>query len=193
MVRATRPVSIDGIEFDALIDEDKTLENDVPTYPVESGFEVSDAIIQKPLMLNMKLFLTNTPVTWAGRHRPSPTRVKDVLARLERLYFRRTPVTVRTSDTTYTDMAIMSIALPKSKEFSTAREIPISFKKIRVVKARVTTIPASYGRSGSTGTNAGAASVSTSRVAGASTTQSDSSGGNSGSVIHGLASAVGLF
>ena len=45
MARAKQPVSINGIEFDALIDESRTLEATVPEYSVESGFSVSDAII----------------------------------------------------------------------------------------------------------------------------------------------------
>jgi hypothetical protein len=68
MARATQPVTVDGIEFDALIDESKTYEADVSTYPVEKGFEVSDTIILKPLTLSMTLYLTNTPVTWRARH-----------------------------------------------------------------------------------------------------------------------------
>ena len=36
MARAKQPVSINGIEFDALIDESRTLEATVPEYSVES-------------------------------------------------------------------------------------------------------------------------------------------------------------
>ena len=32
-----KPVSVAGIEFDALIDEQKALSATVPTYPVEEG------------------------------------------------------------------------------------------------------------------------------------------------------------
>ena len=68
MARAKQPVSINGIEFDALIDESRTLEATVPEYSVESGFSVSDAIILSPEKLDMTLFVTNTPVTWYNRH-----------------------------------------------------------------------------------------------------------------------------
>src|SRR5215469_16079972 len=158
MARVKQPVSIDGITFDALIDETKQLTADVPAYPVEKGFEVSDAIILKPLTLSMTLFLTNTPVTWKVRHGSDPSRVQDVIKRLEALYFKKEPVTVETSERTYEDMAILSIELKKSLETGSSREIPISFKQIRVTEAATTTIPASYGKSGATGTNAGTAS-----------------------------------
>jgi len=187
MARATQPVSIDGIEFDALIDETKTLASDVPSYPVEKGFEVSDSIILKPLTLSMTLYLTNTPVTWKRRHGSNPSRVQDVLTQLEALYFTKQPVTVITSERTYTNMAILNIDLKKSLETGSSREIPISFQEIRVTEATTTTIPDSYGKGGGTGANAGTASITTGAAPGAS----DS--GSRGSILYGLASGAGLM
>ncbi len=37
-----RPCSVNGIEFDALISESRSLTSEVPEYAVESGFSVSD-------------------------------------------------------------------------------------------------------------------------------------------------------
>ena len=186
MARASQPVSIDGITFDALIEQTDSLEADVPTYPVEEGFEVSDTIVLKPRTIEMTLFLTNTPVTWKARNGSSPSRVQDVLKRLEDLYFKKMPVTVTTSEKTYTNMAIVSIALTKTKENGTSREIPISFQEIRVTEARTTTIPDSYGKSGTTGANAGSASTTNSSTPPASS-------GSGGSILYGLASGAGLL
>ena len=141
MGKATQPVSINGLEFDALIDENRTLEATVPEYSVESGFPVSDSVILSPEKLSMTLFVTNTPVTWYRRHGSSPTRVDSVVKQLEELYFAKEPVTIVTSDATYTSMAIESITISKSLETGYARQIPISFKKIRVTTAKTTTIP----------------------------------------------------
>lgn len=155
MGKATQPVSINGLEFDALIDESRTLEATVPEYSVESGFSVSDSVILNPEKLSMTLFVTNTPVTWYRRHGASPTRVDNVVKQLEELYFAKEPVTIVTSDATYTSMAIESITISKSLEIGYARQIPISFKKIRVTTAKTTTIPDSYGKSGATAASAG--------------------------------------
>jgi len=176
MARTRQPVSIDGIGFDALVDEIKHYEADVPAYPVERGFEVSDAIILKPLTLSMTLILTNTPVTWLARHGASPSRVQDEIKRLEALYFTREPVTVETGERTYRNMAIISIELKKSLQTGSSREIPIMFQEIRVTEAQTMSIPASYGKSGATGANAGTAGV-TSR----------------GSILHGFASAARII
>lgn len=193
MERPKQPVSIDGIEFDALIDETKKHEADVPTYPVESGFEVSDTIILKPLSLDMTLFLTNTPVTWKGRHGTNPSRVQDIIKQLEELFFKKKPVTVTTSEKTYENMAIINIELTKTKETGTSREIPISFQEIRVTESQTTTIPDSYGKSGATGTNAGTANTTTSNAGASSSQGSSSSSESKGSALHGLGQSAGLF
>ena len=124
MGKATQPVSINGLEFDALIDESRTLEATVPEYSVESGFSVSDSVILNPEKLSMTLFVTNTPVTWYRRHGASPTRVDNVVKQLEELYFAKEPVTIVTSDATYTSMAIESITISKSLEIGYALDTP---------------------------------------------------------------------
>ncbi|MCB5924235.1 hypothetical protein NE584_00710 [Clostridium sp. DFI.5.61] len=206
MGKATQPVSINGLEFDALIDESRTLEATVPEYSVESGFSVSDSIILSPEQLSMTLFVTNTPVTWYRRHGASPTRVESVVKQLEELYFAKEPVTIVTSDATYTSMAIESLTISKSLETGYARQIPISFKKIRVTTAKTTTIPDSYGKSGKTAASAGTASTSTGSSGGGSGSGSGSSGGSSGaggssssngnsnsSILYNAASSIGLI
>jgi uncharacterized membrane protein YgcG len=202
MGKATQPVSINGLEFDALIDESRTLEATVPEYSVESGFSVSDSVILNPEKLSMTLFVTNTPVTWYRRHGASPTRVDNVVKQLEELYFAKEPVTIVTSDATYTSMAIESITISKSLEIGYARQIPISFKKIRVTTAKTTTIPDSYGKSGATAASAGTASTSTGSSGGGSGSGGGSSGagGSSGSngnskssILYNAASSIGLI
>ena len=47
MARAKQPVCVDDIEFDALIDSEEGYEADVPEYPTEKGFSVSDTIVLK--------------------------------------------------------------------------------------------------------------------------------------------------
>jgi len=187
MARAKQPVSIDGIEFDALIDLSETWESDVPSYPTEAGFDVSDTIILRPLTLSMTLFLSDMPVTWRQRHGSNPMRVQEVIKRLEELYFKKTPVTVVTNDKTYRNMAIVSIKLTKTKETGQSREIPVSFQQIRVTESRTTTIPDSYGKSGATGANAGMANTT------ADDAPAGDSGNNSTILYGGKEALAGLF
>ncbi|MCI8984745.1 MAG: hypothetical protein HFI60_02165 [Lachnospiraceae bacterium] len=148
-----RPCSVNGIEFDALISESRSLTAEAPEYAVESGFSVSDNISIKPMVVEITANLTNTPVTWLDSH--GTGRVETVVAQLENLYFSRQLVTVVTSTDTYRNMAITSLSVPKDTENMTSRDIRMTLKEITVVSSQTTTIPASYVRGGDTGANAG--------------------------------------
>lgn len=202
MARAKQPVSINGLEFDALISEDRGFEATVPEYAVESGFSVSDSIIIGAETLSMILFVTNTPVTWYHLHGADQGRVDRVCKQLEEMFYNAEPVTIVTSDRTYTSMAIENMTISKSMEVGYAREIPLSFRKIRVTQVASTTIPDSYGKSGATGSQAGTANTTSAKSGSGSGSGSDSgsgsgSGGGSGesksSVLYSLAHNVGLI
>src|SRR5699024_12749907 len=115
-----------------------------------TGCPDSDCIIFGAEKLSMTLFGTNTPVTWYSRHGSDQSRVDTICKKIEELYYKAKPVTIVTSDATYTDMAIETISIRKTLEVGYAREIPISFKKVRKTAAKTTTIPDSYGKSGAT-------------------------------------------
>lgn len=146
MAKAKQPVTVADIEFDALIESERSFEAQVPEYAVETGYSVSDGIIFGAETLSMTLYITNTPVTWYSRHGSDQSRVDTVCKKLEELYYKAEPITIVTSDETYTDMAIESISIRKTLETGYAREIPISFKKVRKTSAKTTTIPDSYGK-----------------------------------------------
>lgn len=195
MARAKRPVSVAGIEFDALISETRTYAATVPQYAVESGVQVSDDIILDSEQLDMTLFLTDTPVTW--RSHAGRGRIESVVQQLEELYYQKTPVTVVTTEKTFINMAIESLTISKSAEIGYAREIPISFRKIRITSAKTTSIPASYGRSGTTAASAGTANTSSGSSSGSGSsgggTSGSGNGNNQSSILYGAAKAVGLL
>lgn len=199
MARAKQPVSVNGIEFDALMSEDRGHEATVPEYPVEDGFVVSDAIILGAETLNMVLFVTDTPVTW--RSHAGQGHADQVCNELEELYYTAEPVTVVTTDKVYTNMAIENIGFSKSTEIGYAKEIQIAFRKIRVTSAKTTTIPDSYGKSGATAASAGTANTSAGSSGGAGGSGGSSGGSRSGnnsgssksSILYGAASSLGLL
>lgn len=204
---AKQPVTVNGIEFDALISQDLTFEATTPEYAVEKGFTVSDAVIKNAEQLSMVLYLTPTPVTWYKKHGGGQERVNAVMEQLQELYFKAEPVEVVTSDTVFSNMAIINISFSKTVEAGYAMEIPITFKKIRITEAKTTTIPASYGKSGKTKASAGNANKSsgTSKSSGnsssdsssssSSSSKSNSSSGksNKSSILYGLGKKTGLI
>lgn len=218
---AKKPVSVWGIEFDALIDETKTMTSTIPEYPVESGFSVSDTIINDPIQVSMTLYLSNTPVTWLYRHGSSKDRVTQVCEMIEQKWFDKKLTKIVTSDTTYTDMGLTSVSIKKSADIGYAREISISAKKVRTTKRKTVTVPTYVLKAGESMANAGKAATSKTSAkssSGASSSSSSSSGGSSnnskssssksssskkggsgssskkaGSILYGAASGLGLI
>lgn len=198
MARAKQPVSVDDIEFDALIDSEEGYEADVPEYPTEKGFSVSDTIVLKADTLNMTLYVTDTPVTWRERTGSGSGKTEGVVRRLKDLYFAKKILEVTTTDCVYSNMVITSMNIKKSVEVGYAREIPIAFKKIEVTETATAEIPASYGKSGKTAKAAGKASTTAASTAGSSSSGGSSASGSSsissrGSVLYNAASSFGLL
>ena len=198
MARAKQPVSVDDIEFDALIDSEEGYEADVPECPTEKGFSVSDTIVLKADTLNMTLYVTDTPVTWRERTGSGPGKTEGVVRRLKDLYFAKKILEVTTTDCVYSNMVITSMNIKKSVEVGYAREIPIAFKKIEVTETATAEIPASYGKSGKTAKAAGKASTTAASTAGSSSSGGSSASGSSssssrGSVLYNAASSFGLL
>lgn len=183
MVSNKQPVSVAGIEFDAQLGQTDTLSSEIPDYPVEKGFKVQDTIIKNPRSLELTLFLTNTPVTFLPRFGLSPTRVSDVIAKLEQIYESRELVSVTTMDKTYSNMGVESISIRKSQDLGYSKEISMSLKKITITSTQTTSIPASYGKSGTSGANAGEAQ----------TNDSSNDSESSGSEKSWLAGIVDMF
>lgn len=181
MAKKKQPVTIWGIEFDALIDEQKTLSSTIPTYPVEEGFPVSDTIINEPVSIKLTLYVSNTPVTWLYRHGTSTDRVVKICNQIEKKWLEKKLTKIVTSDAIYTDMGITSISFKKSKDIGYAREISVTAQKVRVTKRKTVTIPSYVMKAGATMANAGKASTSTSSSKTGSSTGSSSSSSGSGS------------
>lgn len=197
MARAKQPVSIDGIEFDALIDQSIEYEADVPEYATEKGFSVSDNISLKPETISMTLYVSDTPVTWKKRFGSGGGRVERVVKQLEDLFFSKKVITVVTSDAVYDSMAITSLSITKSADVGYAREIPISLKKIIVTETATTSIPASYGKSGTSNASAGTANTTAGSSGGSgsgkSSGDSKKSSEKNGSILYNAASSVGII
>lgn len=156
-----QPVSVDGIEFDALIESEENYDGKVPEYPVESGFSVSDTVSLSPLELTLTLYLTPTPITWRNRHAAGEMRVKDVCDALIRKRDAREPFTVVTQNKTYKNMVILQITFKKTVENGYAMEIPVKFRQIYVSETETMAIPESYLRSGKTQAKTGNATTKT--------------------------------
>jgi hypothetical protein len=198
-MRVTRPVSIGGVEFDVLVSSNETLAAEVPDYPVEDGFSVTDTIITKLKELNMTLYLSDNPVTWYNRLGSGPGRVQMVEGQLRSLFAERKLLTVLTSTDRYQNMCITSVGIEKTKENGSGRGISVSMKQVNITGRQTAGVPDTYGLGGASMGNAGtagtgAASGTASQAAGSG----KDSGGNSqsqkkASLLYNVASNIGIF
>lgn len=176
-----QPVSINGVEFDALIDSEEAYEATVPTYPVDSGYSVSDNVAMEAMELSMTLYLTATPITWRSSHGMGENRLRSVCDELLRTYVEREPITVTTAEKTYSNMVIKSIAIKKDDSTGLAREIPITLTQVTVTTSGTVEVPSKIGKSGTTGKSTGKASTSSDSSGTDSGSSSSDSGGSGGS------------
>lgn len=196
------PTAIDGIEFDALISKSKLYEAEIPDYPVETGYNVSDNISIRPLQLTLELYLTPTPVTWRGRH-GGEGWVEQVCEQIEEMFFGRKLVTIETSEETYANMGITSLTIADTTEEGYAKVISCTAKKVYTTNVDTVDIPAEIAQSGKTGTQAGVASVSKSSPASGSSGSSGSGGASRSeekeesrkghSILYGVADGLSFF
>lgn len=194
MRRNIQPVSVAGIEFAAMLNEDQTYTATIPDFPVETGFSVSDSIILQPMELPLVLLISDTPLTWRGRVRS----VAETEAMLKDLYFKKSTFTVVTPSGTFNDMGITSMQIKRSAELGYNKEVSLTLKSVNTTETKTASIPASYGRGGATGANAGTAGTGTGSTGGSGSGSGGSGGGSSnkktssGSILYGVASAAGL-
>lgn len=198
MAKARQPVTISSggksVTFDALLKQTDSYESTVPSYPVETGFNVGDTIIIDSPSLSMTLYLAQTPVTWSSRN--GRNKVEQNVAMLENLYFQKALCSISTTEKGYSNMAIESLSIAKSEELGYDKQVEISFRKIIVTSTKTTTIPDSYGKSGESMASSGAASTSLGSASGSgSSSGSDSSSSGNGSkssLLYAAAAAAGL-
>lgn len=190
MKKLSNPVSIGDVQFDVLLNESIERSADVPQYPVENGYKVSDAILLSPYTISVTAIISNMPVTWRHRFKNARNRTKTEIDKLVRLYESRSLVTYNNRSKIYRNMAITSLSVPKAEDQRESVEVSISLQHVIVTSPKIVDIDASYMRSGTTGTNAGTA---------ATTTASDATGQKEeskekGSILYGIGSAVkGMF
>ena len=135
--RNIQPVSVAGIEFPAMLDETQTFTSDIPEYPVETGFVISDNITLQPMELPLTLLLSDTPLTWRGRVRS----MSEAESMLKELYFSKTPFTVVTPSGTFESMGITSMQIKRSSENGDNKEVSLSLKQINVTATKTAPTP----------------------------------------------------
>lgn len=138
------PVAIGGVQFDALLDIAEKFDATVPMFRNDSGKENTDDIIPNLLRVEMKLFVTPTPVTWRGIPSHNGRNPREVLDALRELMEKRKPVFVTTVKKNYDNMMIQKVSSMKTADIGYALEIDISMVQLTHATYNSYAIPERY-------------------------------------------------
>ena len=124
------PVSIGSVQFDALLDISEKFDATVPMYRTDMGYETSDDIIPNLMVVDMRLFVTPTPVTWSNRPSHVGRNPRDAVDALRALLEQRKPVFVSTKKKNYDNMMIQKVSVNKTADIGYALEIDVSMVQL---------------------------------------------------------------
>ncbi len=128
------PMLLGNVSFDATMERSQTYSADVPTYPVEKGFKISDAVLKNPLEISLKAVISEMPLTFGysygayGWYRS----VEQVINELKQIYFAAEPVTLYTNFGNYPSLVIQSMTIPETTEMVNAVEVSITLKQVSI-------------------------------------------------------------
>lgn len=126
---------IGGVTFDALIDEKQSYSANIPEYPIETGFSVSDNMSIEPEELSLTLYVSDAPVTYDegnGLGSRSLTKVEQ----LKEMWLKREVITITTTSKTYENYCITSFSVNHTRKIGYAREISLSAKQVRITSTK---------------------------------------------------------
>ena len=155
------PVLIDGLEIDTTLREVHSYRNIVTEYPIESGANITDHVKSLPERLVIDSMTTNTPIVfladafsnllredgsnriqlaynvllrWAGFEPPKQEGIEPEIVAAPAI------LTIVTGLKVFTNMVIVNLEFPKTKETGESVQYTIEFKKIKRVEAEFTQV-----------------------------------------------------
>jgi hypothetical protein len=147
-----------NIELDANLDEAHEWAAEATTNPVEFGAPITDHVIEKPDMIRIRGFVSDSPTEsliseqgfarLAGLFNGKKVSSKSqaVFDMLHKLIKAKEPITLYTKHRIYTEMIITSVNIPRAANVGEAIEFTVEFVHIRKVKTKTTDVPKGIGQ-----------------------------------------------
>lgn len=147
--------SLGEIDLDAVLQETHDMANRVTEFPVEKGAAITDHIANEPRQVSMEGFITNSPVRLLGGLLDRLVRVdvgatdtprggmnyaEVVFEWLERLHKSRELITIKGHFKTYSDMALVTLSVPRDANTGSAIRFMASFREVRTIASRTSTV-----------------------------------------------------
>lgn len=119
-------------------------EQEVASHPVETGFEIQDNVVNKPMKINMTIGISSTPVTWFLTNGKGKHKFSNGFDALVAIRDAKQPVTITRPDRIFSDMMMTSCKLSKVQESLSVMMVEVSFVKIVKVNTETVEIPKEY-------------------------------------------------
>ena len=122
--------AIQDLEIDIVSSEVIELPSETTDNPIESGSEITDHIINKPILLRMVCQIGGSNLTnWTDR------KIEGYEA-LKKLRDDKQPVTVVSGLETFTNMLINNISIDRNLQNATVLQFQIEFKQAKIVSSQ---------------------------------------------------------
>src|SRR5438045_7411266 len=110
-------IKINGYAIDAALSEDHDREAEVTEFPVEQGGNVTDHVRIKPIVVQIKGCVSNTPIGDVARLRTNASLepAEEAMAFLVATFEAAKEIRIETSIKTYDNMIMESLSLPDRK------------------------------------------------------------------------------
>ena len=135
------PTQIGSLRLDSVRQYEYQYDQEVTSHPVETGFEVHDTIINRPVKVTMTGGISSHPVTWFYVNGIGKSKFADGLEALEAIRDAKMPVTIVRPDKIWTDMVLTSCRPVKNDESRSVIWVDLSFQQILKVTVQTTEIP----------------------------------------------------
>lgn len=136
------PRSMGGLSFDAVFEEDHTLELEVTDNPVEVGVSITDHAYMKPYKLRLMAGVTNTPlVVKDDGFGEGDQRTREAFKKLEALMRTREPFDVQTGLRLYKNMICTSVNTTQSAESANVLIFTAELREIIIVYTQAVKYP----------------------------------------------------
>ena len=130
------------------VDIVKTIEynfdQEIASHPVETGFEIQDNVVNKPMKISMTLGISSMPVTWFLANGKGKHKFRNGFDALMAIRDAKQPVTITRPDRIWSDMMMTNCKLSKTQESLSVMMVEVSFVKIVKVNTEAVEIPKEY-------------------------------------------------
>lgn len=130
-----------SLKVDIVKTVEYNFEQEVASHPVETGFEIQDNVVNKPLKVTMTLGVSSAPVTWFTANGKGNHKFSNAYDALMAIRDAKQPVTITRPNRILSDMLMTSCKLSKTQESLSVMMVEVTFVQIVKVDTETVEIP----------------------------------------------------